>query len=66
MVVEDEENVRYVAAAALRLAGLKVAEVRYRTYSGVGPGVVLRQVPPAGHKVSPQGQISLEISKVEP
>jgi len=51
---------------ALRLAGLKVAEIRYRTYSGVGPGVILRQVPPAGHKVSPQGQISLEISKVEP
>lgn len=51
---------------ALRLAGLKVAEVRYRTYPGVGPGVVLRQVPAAGHKVSPQGQISLDISKVEP
>lgn len=51
---------------ALRLAGLKVAEVRYRTYPGVGPGVVLRQVPAAGHKVSPQGQIALDISKVEP
>ena len=51
---------------ALRLAGLKVAEVRYRTYAGVGPGVILRQVPPAGHKVSAQGQIALDISKVEP
>jgi serine/threonine-protein kinase len=51
---------------SLRLAGLKVAEVRYRTYPGVGPGVVLRQVPAAGHKVSPQGQIALDISKVEP
>jgi len=51
---------------ALRLAGLKVAEVRYRTYPGVGQGMVLRQVPAAGHKVSPQTSISLDISKVEP
>jgi beta-lactam-binding protein with PASTA domain len=47
----------------LRRAGLKVADVRYRTYPGVQPGIVLRQVPPAGHRVSPQTPLSLEISK---
>lgn len=49
----------------LRLAGLKVAEVRYRTYPGVAPGIVLRQIPPAGHRVSTKGAVSLDISKAE-
>ena len=41
----------------LRLAGLKVADVRYRTLSRASaPGIVLRQVPAAGHRVSPQGR----------
>jgi beta-lactam-binding protein with PASTA domain len=48
----------------LRLAGLKVTEVRYRTYPGVPPGVVLRQVPPAGYRVSGRSSVSLDISKV--
>jgi serine/threonine-protein kinase len=48
----------------LRAAGLKVSEVRYRSYSGVAPGIVLRQVPPAGHRVSARTQVSLDISKV--
>ena len=48
---------------ALGLAGLKVTEVRYRTYPGVAPGVVLRQTPPSGHRVSPRDPISLEVSK---
>jgi serine/threonine-protein kinase len=50
----------------LRTAGLKVAEVRYRTYPGVAPGIVLRQLPAAGHRVNARTQISLDISKVEP
>ena len=33
-------------------AGLKVADVRYRSYPGVAPGIVLRQSPPAGQRVS--------------
>jgi serine/threonine-protein kinase len=47
----------------LRLAGLKVADVRYRTYPGLAPGIVLRQSPTAGHRVSPRSTVSLDISK---
>jgi eukaryotic-like serine/threonine-protein kinase len=50
----------------LRTAGLKVAEVRYRTYPGVAPGIVLRQIPAAGHRVNSRAQVSLDISKVAP
>lgn len=47
----------------LRLAGLKVADVRYRSYPGLAPGIVLRQSPAAGHRVSPRSTVSLDISK---
>ncbi|MFI5184298.1 MAG: PASTA domain-containing protein [Vicinamibacteria bacterium] len=47
----------------LREAGLKVADVRYRTYPGLAPGIVLRQSPASGHRVSPQSTVSLDISK---
>ena len=50
----------------LRRAGLKVAEVRYRAYPGVAPGIVLRQLPPAGHRVSTRSAISLDVSRAEP
>jgi serine/threonine-protein kinase len=49
--------------AALQAAGLKVSDVRYRTYPGVAPGIVLRQAPPAGHRVSSRAALSLDISK---
>jgi beta-lactam-binding protein with PASTA domain len=49
--------------AALQQAGLKVADVRYRTYPGVAVGIVLRQTPPAGHRVSPRGSVSLDVSR---
>jgi len=42
------------AAAAMRVlqsAGLKVGDVRYRSYPGVAPGIVIRQVPAAGYRV---------------
>jgi serine/threonine-protein kinase len=51
------------ALAALQRAGLKVAEIRYRSYPGVAPGVVLRQTPPAGHRASPRASVSLEVSQ---
>lgn len=51
------------AIAALQAAGLKVSDVRYRTYPGVAPGIVLRQSPPAGHPVSPRAALSLDVSK---
>jgi beta-lactam-binding protein with PASTA domain len=47
----------------LRTAGLKVAEVRYRAYPGAAAGLVLRQAPLAGHRVSPQTSISLDVSQ---
>ena len=50
----------------LRRHGLKVAEIRNRTYPGVAPGVVLRQFPPAGHAVSPRTPLSLDVSKDNP
>ena len=49
--------------AALQAAGLKVSDVRYRTYPGVAPGIVLRQTPPAGHPVSSRAALSLDVSK---
>jgi eukaryotic-like serine/threonine-protein kinase len=49
--------------AALQRAGLKVSDVRYRTYPGVEPGIVLRQTPPAGHPVSAREALSLDVSK---
>jgi beta-lactam-binding protein with PASTA domain len=48
---------------SLKQAGLKVAEVRYRNYPGVAPGIVLRQIPPAGHRVSPKSSVSLDVSR---
>ena len=47
----------------LRRAGLKVAEVRERSYPGVEPGIVLRQLPAAGHRVSPRDSVSLDVSR---
>lgn len=50
----------------LRNAGLKVTEVRYRTYPGVASGLVLRQVPPSGYRVNPQTAVSLDVSQSAP
>jgi len=50
----------------LRAAGLKVTEVRYRTYPGAAAGLVLRQAPMAGYRVSPQTSISLDVSQSAP
>jgi serine/threonine-protein kinase len=47
----------------LRLAGLKVADIRYRIYPGLAPGIVLHQTPAAGHRVSPRSTVSLDVSK---
>jgi serine/threonine-protein kinase len=52
--------------APLTAAGLKVADVRYRSYPGAGEGVVLRQSPAAGHRVSPHSTVSLEVSQARP
>jgi beta-lactam-binding protein with PASTA domain len=52
--------------AALQRAGFKVTDVRYRTYPGVAPGIVLRQTPPAGHPVNGRTALSLDVSRAAP
>ncbi len=49
--------------AILERAGLKVTDVRYRSYPGIAPGIVLRQTPAAGQRVSSRAALSLDISK---
>lgn len=44
-------------------AGLKVTDVRYRSYPGVAPGIVLRQSPAAGQRVSSRAALSLDVSR---
>lgn len=47
----------------LQAAGLQIGEVRYRTYPGVAPGIVLRQAPAAGHRVWARTPLALDISR---
>lgn len=49
--------------ATLERAGLKVTDVRYRSYPGVAPGIVLRQSPAAGQKVNSRAALSLDVSR---
>jgi beta-lactam-binding protein with PASTA domain len=49
--------------SSLQAAGFKVTDVRYRRYPGVAPGIVLRQHPPAGHRVDPRTPLSLDVSR---
>lgn len=51
---------------ALERAGLKVTDVRYRSYPGVAPGIVLRQSPSAGQRVSSRAALSLDVSRPNP
>jgi beta-lactam-binding protein with PASTA domain len=50
----------------LRLTGLKLAEIRYRTYPGRPPGTILSQSPRPGFRVGPRSVITLDINKVNP
>jgi beta-lactam-binding protein with PASTA domain len=50
----------------LKAVGLKVADVRYRAYPGVAQGIVLRQVPSAGHRVNSRASVSLDVSRRDP
>ena len=47
----------------LREAGLNATDVVYRPYLGVEPGVVLRQTPPSGYRVTPRAAVALEVSR---
>lgn len=49
--------------AALGQAGLKASDVRYRSYPGVEPGIVLKQQPPAGYRIGQQSPVSLDVSR---
>jgi serine/threonine-protein kinase len=47
----------------LERAGLKVTDLRYRSYPGVAPGIVLRQSPPAGQRITSRAALSLDVSR---
>ena len=51
------------ALTLLRRAGVKIGAVSYRSYPGVAPGIVLRQDPPAGHRLAAQASVSLDVSR---
>jgi serine/threonine-protein kinase len=55
---------RKVEEALLVLAriGLRASDLRLRSYPGVQPGIVLRHVPPAGHRVNATTTIAFEVS----
>lgn len=50
---------------ALQGAGLQVAPVRERSYPGAAPGIVLRQVPPAGYRINALTPLTLDVSRAE-
>jgi beta-lactam-binding protein with PASTA domain len=50
---------------SLRLAGLKVADIRYRPYPGRAPGTVVGQSPRPGYRVGPATSITLDIIRGE-
>jgi serine/threonine-protein kinase len=51
------------AVDLLTNAGLRVGELRQRSYPGVSAGIVLRQVPPAGYRVAARSPVTLDVSK---
>lgn len=50
------------AEEQLGRAGLRPGDVRVRSYPGVPPGIVLRHLPPAGHRVNSATPIALDVS----
>lgn len=50
------------AEELLSRAGLHAGDIRVRSYPGVQPGIVLRHVPPAGHRVNSTTPIALDVS----
>lgn len=52
-----------LATAAIRNLGFRLANLQRLTYPGVGPGLVLRQDPPAGSRVSEAALVALWLSR---
>jgi beta-lactam-binding protein with PASTA domain len=50
----------------LRLAGLKVSDIRYRSYPGLAAGVIIGQNPRPGFRVGRWAALTLEINKETP
>lgn len=48
--------------AALQQAGLRIADLTYREYPGAAPGVVLKQSPQAGFRVTPRTIVTVEVN----
>ena len=47
---------------ALQQAGLRIADVQYRSYPGAPAGVILKQTPLAGFRVTPRTIVAVEVS----
>lgn len=52
-----------VVAGRARVEGFQLGKATYRKYSGVEPGVVTQQRPQAGHRLSKNDTILLEVSQ---
>jgi beta-lactam-binding protein with PASTA domain len=46
--------------------GFHLGSVRFETYEGIPPGIVLRQFPLAGHPLHPQDPIALVVAATQP
>lgn len=47
---------------ALQQAGLRIADVTYRSYPGAPAGIILKQTPAAGFRVTPRTIVAVEVS----
>jgi len=47
----------------LKGLGFKVSDIRYVSYPGWEPGIILNQVPPPGYRIQRRNLITLEVSK---
>ncbi len=51
---------------ALQQAGLRTADIVYRSYPGAPPGIILKQAPTAGFRVTPRTVVAVEVSGSAP
>jgi beta-lactam-binding protein with PASTA domain len=52
-----------LVAGRIKVEGFQLGKQTYKKYSGVGAGIVTQQRPQAGHKLSKNDTILLEVSQ---
>ncbi len=52
-----------LVASRARNEGFRIGKTNYRSYPGVGAGVVIQQTPQAGHRLSKSDLITLDVSQ---